>query len=373
VTFTRVPLPPGIHPEVLAADGDALLVGARRDGGPQAPALLRIGPDGTVAEVPASAATGYGRSASWYSLAAGGGRILGIGGDRGGAHGNVRWSAWTGDHANVAEHIQAFSTFGGWGAGDLVDGVLTPAGPVLVGSWQSDGAGMDVATWTAGGPDVTWTRLPSTGTPLGSTAADLGFPVHATAAGAGVLVTGWSFGTAGNGVQAPTVWRSTSGVIGWRRDVLPGDGKPGVAMAGSCAATGLSPAGITPTGGTATGGTATGATARGTCTVAGRVGGALALWRDEGGTWTRVPGTPPIPVGDDAVLPAPQPVPDGVVQVVPDGGAVRVVRVSGDAVTVTTADGPAGTVPAAAAVPSGLYLVAGTDPAAPTLWRTPAP
>ena len=58
----RSTLPDGAVPEVLAADGDQLLVGVHREGAPQPPGLVRRGPDGTVTEIPAQAATGYGRT-----------------------------------------------------------------------------------------------------------------------------------------------------------------------------------------------------------------------------------------------------------------------------------------------------------------------
>lgn len=186
IAFTPVALPDGAVPEVLAADDDQLLVGVHRAAAPQPPGLVRRSPDGTVTEVPAQAVTGYGRTASWFSLAADGTRILAIGGDRGGAHGNVRWSVWTGSGSGVAEHAQAFSTFGGWGAGDLIDAVLTPAGSAVVGSWESAEAGLDVAVWTPQGDD--WVRRPSTGTPLQSTRAEVAFPTAATGLGPGVVV-----------------------------------------------------------------------------------------------------------------------------------------------------------------------------------------
>ena len=193
IAFTPVALPDGAVPEVLAADGDQLLVGVHRAAAPQPPGLVRRSPDGTVTEVPAQAVTGYGRTASWFSLAADGTRILAIGGDRGGAHGNVRWSVWTGSASGVAEHAQAFSTFGGWGAGDLIDAVLTPGGSAVVGSWESAEAGLDVAVWTPQGDD--WVRRPSTGTPLQSTRAEVAFPTAATGFGPGVVVAGWQVGT----------------------------------------------------------------------------------------------------------------------------------------------------------------------------------
>jgi hypothetical protein len=67
---------------------------------------------------------------------------------------------WSGSDTGVHEQPQAFSTFSGLGAGDLVDAVLTPAGAALVGSWQSADAGLDIAVWTAEGD--TWSRNDST-------------------------------------------------------------------------------------------------------------------------------------------------------------------------------------------------------------------
>jgi hypothetical protein len=53
--------------------------------------LLRLGAVGSpVTEAPLPPETGYGRTASWYSLTSDDRRILAIGDDRGGAHGNVQ-------------------------------------------------------------------------------------------------------------------------------------------------------------------------------------------------------------------------------------------------------------------------------------------
>ncbi|HEY0813310.1 MAG TPA: hypothetical protein VGE11_08495 [Pseudonocardia sp.] len=342
VRFTPVALPPGTTPEVLASTGDQLLIGVRREGQATAPGLLRRGPDGTVTEIPLQAATGYGRTAFWYSLVGDGNRILGIGGDRGGAHGNVRWSVWTGSSAGVAEHAQGFSTFGGWGAGDLIDGVLTPAASAVVGSWQSDDAGLDVAVWTPQGDS--WVRRSSTGTPLQSTRANVSFATAATASAQGVTVAGWQFATGPAGRQAPVVWQSGPDVAGWRKTVLPDAGSAGTAVAVRCATSG--------------------------CAVAGRVDGVLALWRLAEGTWSRVAGIPPIPVGDADRLAAPLD-PDGApTQIVSDDGQVKVIT-AGQPTSVRVADGPTGTVLGAAEVGPTVYVVAG-DPAAPRLWQTTA-
>ena len=218
VRFIPVDLPGGAVPEVLAAAGQDVLVGVRYDSPAPHPGLLRLGPGETgTTEVPLLPATGYGRTASWYSLTSDGRQVLGVGGDRGGAHGNVRWSVWSGSDTGVHEQPQAFSTFGGWGAGDLIDGVLTPAGPAVVGSWQSADAGLDVAVWTADGD--TWTRTDSAGTPLQSTRQTLGFATDATAFEEGIVVAGWQV-TSGKTGPTPVVWRSTGEDTGWTRTMF---------------------------------------------------------------------------------------------------------------------------------------------------------
>jgi hypothetical protein len=343
VRFAPVALPDGAVPEVIAAAGPDLLIGVRRGGPQPGPGLLRLAADGTVTEVPVQPATGYGSTATWYSLTVDGERLLGIGGDRGGAHGNVRWSVWSGSVTGLREQPQAFSMFGGWGAGDLVDGVFTPDGPLVVGSWQSADAGMDVAVWTQAAGTDTWSRADSTGTPLQSTRGALGFLTDATGLPPGVVAVGWQLARGRSGPD-PVVWRSTSGDAAWTRTTLPTDGAPGAAVAVRCAA--------------------------GSCAVAGRVGGVLALWTLAGDTWTRVAGVPPIPVGDRDPLPAPLAGAGSLTQIVADGPDVKVVSVEGTGAAVRAAEGPRGAAVSTAAAGGSTYLLTGPDPEARTLWRT---
>ncbi len=356
VRFDAVVLPPGAHPQVLAAAGDALLVGVRHEGPQPRPGLLRRAPDPTpdaaVTEVPLQPATPYGRTASWYALAAAGDRVLGVGGDRGGAHGNVRWSVWTGSPTGVQEQAQAFSTFGGWGAGELVGAALTPHDALVVGSWQSADAGLDVAVWRPDG-DV-WARGDSTGTALASTRAALGFPTAAADHEQGVLVTGWRLASRAAG-PVPVVWRSGPDPRGWTVTTLPDAGRSGAALAARCDGP--------------------------TCAVAGRVDGVLALWRLVDRRWSRVAGLPPIPVADDQRLAPPldpagrlrQIVPHGGPDNGPDrgpgGGRVVVVDAGGPTPAVRTAVGPTGAVRAAAVAGPWAFVIT-DEPDGPRLWRT---
>jgi hypothetical protein len=338
-----VVLPDGAEPQVLTVAGDALLVGVHRGEGPTRPGVLRRAADGTVTDIPTQASTPYGKTASWYALTTDGTQILGVGGDRGGAHGNVRWSVWTGTAAGVAERIQAFSTFGGWGAGDLVGAVLAPTGPALVGSWQSDGAGLDVAVWTPNGDD--WERHSSTGSALASTRATQGFATSATRGVDGVLVTGWQVGGVGHPGQAPVVWWAADPAAGgWTRTPLPDPGSAGVAVTGTCDASG--------------------------CAVAGRVDGTLAVWRLVDGRWARVTGLPAVAVDDTDPLPAPLLVDGRIVQVVSDHGSLAVLDVDGARVTRHPVAGAGGPVTAAVAVGSTVYLLAGNPV---RLWQTGLP
>jgi len=212
VRFTAVDLPAGAAPVVLLGAGDALLIEVRRDGQPVVPGLLRRGSDGAVTEVAVHGASPYGVLATWRSIASDGDRMVAIGGERGGAHGHVRWSVWTGSAAGITEQVQGFSTFGGYEAGDLVDAVLTPVGPALIGSWASAKVGFDIAVWTADGE--TWTRQSSAGTALESDADTLGFPMAAAALQQGMLVAGWQLALDAGGRQQPVVWRSSSANTG---------------------------------------------------------------------------------------------------------------------------------------------------------------
>jgi hypothetical protein len=316
VPFREVALPDGVAPLVLTPTGDSLLVGARRGGGP---ALLRLAADGSLSEVDVRPAGMYGEQAYWYSLAADESQVVAIGGKTGGAHGNVRWSAWRGSGAGLAEQPQPFSTFGGYGAGDLVDAVLTPEGPALVGTWQNPSVGLDIMVWRPAGKY--WERQAVAGTALENTRESLKFPLAATAAGEGALIVGWELA---GGRQRPAVWRADRGVTGWRMTRLPDAGRAGAAVSVSCAGD--------------------------TCTAAGWVDGRLALWQLRADRWARVPAAP-VPVSANQDLAPPVSVDGHPAEVVPDGS--RVVLAGSPARAVA---GPSGKVVATARVGRTLYV-----------------
>lgn len=344
VTFNKVDLPAGGVPTMLGTAGDTLLIGTRRDGQAQLPGLLRRGPDGAIAEIPSQAASPYGKIARWFSIVSDGKQIVGIGGENGGAHGNFRWSIWTGGQTSVSEKDQAFSIFHGYGSGELSDAVLTPAGPVIVGTWQGSKAGYDVATWTPDGDN--WNRQESAGTPLQSTLEALAFPVAATALRQGILVAGWELTNAPGKGPVPAVWRSDNGITGWTKAQLPDAGRDGASMSVRCWDS--------------------------VCGIAGRVDGKLAVWRLSGDSWTRLPDAPPVPLTDKDHLAEPVQVNGKLTLVVSDGGQVKIAQHDGSKWTVRPAAGPTGTVTSTAMIGDEVYVVAGPDDKNLALWRVDA-
>ncbi|TDV53920.1 hypothetical protein [Actinophytocola oryzae] len=322
--FTKVTVP-GV-PARLAAQGDQLVVATRVAG---KPAMVRYRA-GKVTEVALTPTTGYGAEALWYSLSADADQLLAIGGKTGGAHGNVRWSVWrTTPDGGLAEQPQPFSTFGGLGGGALIDGVLpTKGGPLLVGTWQSHSAGADVMLWATDG--TYWNRQDVAGTPLESTSASLKFPESAAAHGADVVIAGW---VVDKGRQRPVVWTLRDGVA--TLAPLPDGGRNGTAITVSCADT---------------------------CSIAGRVDGKLALWRQDGNSWRRRSDVPVVTVGDrDRPVP-----PVGDTLVYSDRGNVHVATLGGDD---RAAAGPTGVVTAVTRVGDTTYVLAGPDDDKQTLWR----
>lgn len=347
LTWAAVPLPGGASPLVLATSGDTLLVGGLAPAGagkPPAPRLFAL--DGSAATtVPLTPASGYGHEARWYSLVTDGRRIVAIGGANGGAHGNVRWSTWSGTTRGVVEQPQSFYAFGGWGAGDLLDAVITPTGPVLVGTWGSDTAGLDAAVWLQTG--TRWDRQDPAGTALASTPQLLAGPRAAVASGPGVLVVGSAVHLgAGSVAQQAAVWGSSGPNAGWRRLDLPRAGRVSEAVAARCAGT--------------------------ACTVVGRVDDALAVWEVDGDSARRLDGIPAVAVGDSTSLPPPLDLGGDLALVVPAGDHAAVLRHAGGAWTSTP--GPTG-MPVRAVVVDG-HLAVTTAPAAgaaATLWSAPLP
>ena len=185
-----------------------------REGSASRPRLTVLEADGGSREVEVTAVSPTAFQAKWLVAAPRGSTVDLVGGAPAGAHSNTRWSTWRGDAAAVRELPQPFATFGGWGAGALVSLVQTPSAPVIVGSWESGGAGLDIAVWHPQGER--WVRASSAGTALAEQPDRRWSSARgATADRDGVLVVG-SVTLLGDGsvTQRPAVWRS------------PGPGRP---------------------------------------------------------------------------------------------------------------------------------------------------
>ena len=277
---TDVALPVGDEPVVVTPWGADLLVASRApEGAASRPRLTVLGAGGGSRQVAVTPVSPTAFQARWLVAAPRGGAVDLVGGAPAGAHSNTRWSTWRGDTTAVRELPQPFATFGGWGAGALVSLVQTPSAPVIVGSWESGGAGLDIAVWHPRGER--WVRASSAGTALASSPTALVAARGATADRDGVLVA-WSVTLLGDGIvtQRPAVWRSPGPSGPWTRTDLPGDGALGEAHAASCDSSG-------------------------TCTVVGVVDGVLRGWAlSADGSASALP-LPGLAVGEHDLLTAP--------------------------------------------------------------------
>ncbi len=340
LSWAPVALPAGVEVKTLTTMADRLLVGGLKAGATPdtpAPVMLTIADTGAQTAISVNPQSPYGPIARWYSVATDGTRIVAIGGANGGAHANVRWTTWAGTAAGVDELPQSFYTFGGWGAGDLIDAVITSSGDALVGSWGGAKAGLDAAIWTFA--DRTWTRQDPAGTALESTPALLVGPRGATDDGAGVLVTGSALHLDQGVGQTAAVWRSAGVNAGWHRIDLPEPGTHSESVSARC-----------------DGG--------GDCLVTGQVDGRLALWSLQGDTATRHTSVPDLAVGDQDVIPGPigNGGPDTVVV---SPSAKGTVVLSSAAEGWATSAGPTGQPVAAARVGDRLYVATRSAAGAP--------
>lgn len=279
LAWREVALPDDVQPRTLTAAGSDLVIGGQV-GTPSAPRLLVLhGTD--LTHVPLEPKSPYARVAQWLSIAVRGGRLEAVGGARGGAHANYRWTVWTGTWsgagARVVEQPQPFGVFGGWGAGDLTGIAFAGSEPVIAGAWQSDRTGNDVSLWRRTADR--WRRLSSTGLPLGSTPEALNGARFVTTTGEGLALAGSVTELGGGRVASvPALW-TTAGIDGpWRLTKLPARDPLAEAHAARCGAD--------------------------DCVVVGADSGRLAVWDVHDGQARRA--TPPsTAVAADEAVPAP--------------------------------------------------------------------
>ncbi len=294
----------GAEPVALAEHAGQILVGVKHKGAKVVPGVVVLnGSERKTVTVRPSASSPYSFEAIWYSIAWDGKRVLGLGGASGGAHGNVRWTVWTGSvDSGLQEHPQTFDTFNGLSAGQMTSAVLTPAGEALTGSWEGVVTGLDAAVWLPQANNK-WLKQDSAKTPLQNTKNLLVGTGYGTGYGEGLVLTGSQVRLEPNVVQqGAAIWRSEKLAQGWTRVELPDPGERSQANTATCADT---------------------------CVISGFVENKLAIWRYDGAQAQRLSGVPAIPVGDKDVLPPPlsDGTPDGnVTQVIAQDNKVKVVN-----------------------------------------------
>ncbi|NYG08373.1 hypothetical protein BJ986_002860 [Phycicoccus badiiscoriae] len=343
LAWERLSLPDGLSAVTLATQGDQVLVGAYATGRPH-PRLLRGRDPASLRPVPLSPRSPYAFEARWFSLAVHGSVVEAVGGARGGAHGNYRWSTWSGTSSGLAEQEQPFGVFGSWGAGDLVGIAFAGSEPVVLGAWQSDRTGLDIATWLRTG--ARWRRQSSTGTALGSTSHELVSAGAIAGDGSGLILSGSVTRLQPGAIRVdPAVWTTTAAGAPWSRVDLPR--QPGTAPSEAHAAT-CSPA---------------------RCLVVGAVGGRLCAWELHGTSARRLAGIPTPTLPDNGRALAPLALGDRDLVMVPVQGGSQLLTRRGETWS-TRAGPPTGEPVSWVAHGQEVWLVTRDSAGVGTLWRT---
>lgn len=301
MTWHRISLPGGVTPVTIQPMGGSLLVGARDETARMAPQLL-VRSDAGWRSIPLEPQSYYAARARWRTVATDGHRIFAVGDAPGGAHSNPRWTTWSGTANGMREHVQTFETFGGWGAGGLTALTFWQHQPLIVGSWSSDTAGLDMVTWTTRGND--WVRHSSTGTALASTDNALNVLRSVGPDNAGNVIAGAVTRLGGGEVSlTPALWRRTAAAPSWSRIDLPAEGES----------------------------QATGAACQGSaCVAAGYDGDLLQVWSVDGDTAQAEADLPALPVDSQSVaLVGPQGAPQPAVLAYSGGRSVVLQHTSG--------------------------------------------
>lgn len=311
----------GRNPVTLTGFGDSVLVGTA------APGLVRLR-NGIISDLVVRGSSPYSGQTRWRSLDARDGEIIAIGHTRGGAHANSRWTVWHGTEAGLTEQPQSFDTFHGWGSGELLGAGWSQGQPVLVGSWQSEAAGLEPTTWRLSG--ATWERLPSAGGALANTTQELHRARSVATVDGELAIAGQLIELDPGLALRPAVWSSSPS--GWQRHLLPADAD---AVAESVGA-GL---------------------------VLGRQGGVLRAWAL--GAGSPAPPDPGHPVPESGVIPAPVRRDDHPHALVPAGTGSVLLSLGGGW---QAAPGPPGTPTALATSASGLFALTSDPEGTRTLW-----
>ena len=328
----RIDLPADARPTAFGADRSRLIIGGREGRGPW---LATLDADDAITPVPLSKHSPYAFTAEFVSIAIFEGRIAALGNVHGGAHGNSRWTVWTGDTDRLTEYPQSLETFGGVNGGDLEAIVINKDGPLITGSYRFGTSGLDGGIWLPRGQPVgkRWRQPDPTGTDLDTTRSIL-VSVQTAAADQDQVVLAGSTTELGNGVrQIATVWIRPDGDH-WKRIQLPRPGDRSEALSLSCWSSGAGATG---------------------CLIVGTVDGRLAGWMLSGGHATRITGLPEVAV--DPRGPRPVAVGDPDLRAVAFADGTKTAIAVGSPNGWRRGDGPAGQLVSAAARGRTMYLI----------------
>ncbi len=214
--WQRVVLPPNVRAASLASGSDTVLLGGQADGHP---VLLRIDGLKTGTAVTLDPREPPAADADLISVTADGDDLLAIGRWFGGAHSNPRLTMWDGTISGnlLTSRPQAFFTFGGHDAGNLL-GIEVIAGRPVIFGLRSATTGIEGVVWTRSG--TTWTKHVRLDPSLVSSPDRVVSFTALDRLGDHLVVVGDEVGLAGGLTQQPSLWvGSPDGP--WTQALLP--------------------------------------------------------------------------------------------------------------------------------------------------------
>lgn len=332
LAWQKIPLPAGVRPTTFGTDQRQMIIGGRLDTGPW---LAMVGTSDAITPVTLRKHSPYAFTAEFVSIGIWDGHIAALGNVHGGAHGNSRWTVWTGDTGSITEYPQNLDTFGGVNGGDLAAIVINKTGPLITGSYRFGDSGLDGGIWFPDGTPVgrRWIQPDPTGTSLDTTRSVLVSVQTAVADDDQVVLAGSTTDLTHGVRQVATVWTRPDGTH-WERIKLPGARKRSEALSLSCQPDHQN---------------------RTSCLIAGTVDGHLAAWTLSGTQAQGVTGLPQRAIRRDG----PRPVAitgTGIRAVAYDSGSRAAVLLE-SAGHWTETDGPPGHLVAAAGRGGRLYAV----------------
>lgn len=200
--WQRVVLPPNVRAASLASGGDTVLLGGQAEGHP---VLLRIDGLKTGATVALDPREPPAADADLISVTIDGDYLFAIGRWFGGAHSNPRLTMWDGTISTnvLTSRPQAFFTFGGHDAGNLL-GIEVIAGRPVIFGLRSETTGIEGVVWTRSGK--TWTKHVRLDPTLVSSPDRVVSFTALDRLGDHLVVVGDEVSLAGGLTQRPSIW-----------------------------------------------------------------------------------------------------------------------------------------------------------------------